>query len=330
MSENLYDEINVIWNKNEKEYKNKLLQWKENLLNAKEQVEIIRKANSEKGGFHQWGKLRIYTAYSSVKNKKPVFSLRYRGQDVAKIIADVPVKIKISDDQRKKNNESFKIDYNSGEYNWTSTEAREFRKKFLKKGYTYSNSLNMKSDEAWLQSLFFKEMKKSTNDGFKNFQPVLLGKFPVQWPVPISGNKGKPKNSSGHLDILARRREGNRTHLSIWELKKPGAFQEDISFPQVYIYGVTLAKMIRDDKTWYKIFGLNEKVSLDKEILIDIILTISEDKKKEVLDSIKKFDSPLKLKDENVLLRPFVAFYSWDKKNEEITIQEIFDIKKNV
>jgi hypothetical protein len=57
----------------------------------------------------------------------------------------------------------------------------------------------------------------------------MLGGFPFQFPLPISGNTGVPKLTDGNIDILARRGSGKGTKISVWELKRPNTTAHAIS-----------------------------------------------------------------------------------------------------
>lgn len=185
--------------------------------------------------FHQWRPLKVYSSLSNARKPRPVFSLRYRGQEVGKIIdGDRPL-FNITTACETNNYKSFGLITKSTESAepkpfWNGGEARKFRKQF--KDFDSKTKLEkMKSDEAWLQSIVFETMLNNSDVGYHACQPVLFNRFPFQCPVPISANKGVPKKSRGNIDILARRGQGN-THASIWELKKPG--QCKTAFEQVY------------------------------------------------------------------------------------------------
>jgi hypothetical protein len=44
---------------------------------------------------------------------------------------------------------------------------------------------------------------------------MIADKFPLQVPVPISANTGKPKAGNGYIDILARRKAEDNTSEAI-------------------------------------------------------------------------------------------------------------------
>jgi hypothetical protein len=206
-------------------------------------------------------------------------------------------------------------------YDWNSKEASKFRKEF-----SNPSKKNPHSPEHWVESRFLEEMR--TNDGtkfggtFRNIQPVLLHGCPFQCPVPIGASNGWPKQSPrANIDILART-SGRR--LAVWELKRPGATAH--SLDQVYIYAVTLAKMLRSasGNKWYQLFGFKGKVP--DSLTLDAVVAVSTNQKNAIQNSLIKFTSPLELPIEQTKIRLHAAYYDWDPGTEELTIDGHFPL----
>lgn len=318
MEKNLYELTKEMWIKEKSE--DLSLRWAGELECALEQSKRIAK-------FHQWKPLKVFTSLSAVRKPKPVFSLRYRGQEVANLIADKDIKIEIKAKTASNTLKQFGLISKTGEYNWSGNDAKVFRKQFIEYDKTSSKDVEMKSDEAWLQSIVFEKMAKTADAGLYSCQPVLFDRFPFQCPVPISGSSGVPKKTKGNLDILARRGQGN-THPAIWELKKPQKCET--AFEQAYIYGVTFALMLRGKggDVWYKNMNFTKKLNQHKLLTIDIILMITKDREKELTNHLSKFTSPMELVNENVILKPFVAYYEWNKIKGTVEINEPLDLTK--
>ncbi len=318
MSENLYDAVKKVWKEHESEYGNKLSEWIENLEEAEKKICGMKQAPRKDRGFHQWGALQIFTPYTGAKKKNPKLSLRYCGVDVASLVIGEKLEVIIDKRQAEKNEKFKNTALIKRRFNWVSEEARAFR--------SFFDNKEMKNDDTGdyenrLQAFMFRNMTNESTGIYNNCQPVLLGGLPFQFPIPIGANKGLPKDAigirtGGHLDILARRGHGKGVHPAIWELKRPGNYHSS-SFKQVYIYGVTLALMVRQKSKWYQVMGFKSTTSPEK-IIIDIILVIdknSEDKLKKDLSSFPI--SSLDLIEEKTKLIPYVSYYTWDKNEPQ-------------
>jgi len=317
MSNNLYESVKEIWIAENCEDLSS--RWSSELKNAIKLSENLPK-------FHQWNPLRVYTTLSGSRKAKPIFSLRYRGQEVANIIGDKEIKIDITPKCETNTLKHFELTTKAGRFSWKGQEAKAFRQKF--KDYDKTNSKEkMKSDEAWLQSIVFEKMNTTADGGYHACKPVLFDRFPFQCPIPISGCTGIPKKKKGNIDILARRGHGN-THPAIWELKSPK--QCKAAFEQVYIYGVVFALMLRHKggKDWYENMGFAGNLIPSKSINIDIIVMLTKDRENELMSHLEKFSSPLKLVDENITLKPFVAYYEWDKVKGTVNIDEPINLSE--
>ena len=317
MSDNLYEATKSIWAS--KDCAALSVRWANELEKARGQAENIAR-------FYKSKPLKVFTSLSKARKPQTVFSLRYQGQEVAEIVAeDVPA-LSIKASHETNNLKGFGLKTPSGKFAWRSPEAAGFRKMFKELKQSKSNPFKMKSDEAWLQSVVFDTMVKSGEAGYHACQPVLFDRFPFQCPLPISANSGIPKASRGNLDVLARRGQGN-AHPAIWELKKPKACKK--AFEQIYIYGVTLALMLRSEggDLWYKNMGYSGKLNKDKSLTIDLILALTKDREKELLSHLKTFTEPMEL-EENIILKPFVAYYEWDKSRDKLVIEEPLELSK--
>ncbi len=163
--------------------------------------------------FHQWWPLKVYSSLSNAKKTRPVFSLRYRGQEVGEIIGGDKPFFNITLTCETNNRKSFGLITKSTKFDkpkplWNGSEASKFRKQFKDFDSKFKVE-KMKSDEAWLQAIVFETMFNNPDAGYHACQPVLFHRFPFQCPVPISANKGVPKKSRGNIDILARRGQGD-------------------------------------------------------------------------------------------------------------------------
>lgn len=263
----LLDKIEICWTKKAEEQS---VQWADKLKANKEDLQKAAKQ------FHEWRPLHVYLSVTRATKTGISFGLRYQGQEVASLVVNGDVQLVISPKVAKKNSEYFGINA-KGTYNWQSLDAAKFREDFKK--VTPLKALRF--PEHSVESEFLKQMAADTREKFggtlKHIQPVLLAGCPFQFPLPISGSEGVPKPSKGNIDILARRGTGRGTKISIWELKKPDTTVHAIE--QVYIYAVTLIKMLRSQhndsgRTWYQdIIGF--KSDVPDQLIIEGVVAVS-------------------------------------------------------
>ncbi len=277
---NLAQKIEQLWKNNKSSINKKTESWIKDLQNAQK---CLKKAKRE---FHQWFPLRAYVSIGKSKShKKHAFSLRFFGQEVANVIVknkDVFLELK---GHAEKNWGWFpgKLPaccLKDGCYPWNGPDAKKFRSHFKKLAVASEGKPKVKCPEHRVESKFIIEMGQGSGKFALDrlmMKPVLIAdKFPLQVPSPISANTGEPKLSTGYIDILALHRvKANKTILSVWELKKPGAYAHAAS--QAYIYAYTLIKLLRSKAgpEWWDLFGL--KRSIPEKIQIEAVVAITPD-----------------------------------------------------
>jgi hypothetical protein len=274
------EQVNHVWNQGAEA---KAAGWAEKLRDAKDSIQ------SDKKEFRKWHPLTAYLSYTNATKSGIDFSLRYLGQQVAtlRVKAGGDVFISISPKTAAVNAKLCGIKL-VGEHSWRGAEAQKFRKHFRDLEHPKYHSLV--KEEHHIESEFLRHMRnpsgKKFNGTFKGIQPVMLGGFPFQFPVPISGNTGVPKLTNGNIDILARRGSGNGTKISVWELKRPKTTAHAIS--QAYIYSVTLLKMLRTPESgdiWYRdIIGFGRKVPAKLKIESVVAVSIASDKNRKAFE----------------------------------------------
>jgi hypothetical protein len=259
--------------------------WAEKLRDANKSILLAKQK------FNEWYPLKVYLSYTNATKSEIDFSIRYLGQQVAtlqveKVSGDVF--ITISPKAAAVNGATFGI-HLQGKHRWRGAEAQKFRMHFRRLNPdAYFSSV--KSEEHHIESEFLRHMKNPSAEKFngtlRGIQPVMLGGFPFQFPVPISGNSGVPKLTNGNIDILARRGTGGATKISIWELKRPKTTAHAIS--QAYIYSVTLLKMLRTPQSgdiWYQdIIGFKGKVPAKLTIESVVAVSIATDRNRKLFE----------------------------------------------
>lgn len=314
---NLLQEIDKIWWDKNKGIEEKLNTWLDSLNDGAENLGLAKKE------FHRWAPLGVYVSVTKARGRG-VFSLRFLGQEVAKLIVkNEEVYLELSG-HADKNKKWFAVTLADGRYLWRGPQAKLFRSAFKDLELTKKGAAKVRSLEHRIESKFIIEMSKGSGKfGLEDLriQPVVIAaKFPLQMPVPISANTGKPESTTGYIDILARHRlKNNRTNLSVWELKKPGAYQHAAS--QAYIYAATLLHVIRHLKRgaeWLKLFGFNyrkvpDSLEIEAVVAIDRNQKASFEKERDILAK----DSLFRVGNDRIRL--FAAYYR--EEAEAITLE---------
>ena len=269
--------------------------------------------------FHQLEPLRVYLNVTNLKKKGTAFfSLRFMGQEVAEICVNKKnVHLQINKKHVRNNDKWFKFTkIKEGSYLWTGIEAKTLRAHFTQIG-KQSKLIQTGTPEHEVETSIIKEMSQKRGKDkfagkFSSIQPVKLAGCPFQMPTPISGSSGVPVISSGHIDILARRRVGNKVRLSVWELKKPGITGPavDKAIKQAIIYASSLIKILRSScgKDWYNLFGFSK--GIPEKLDVDAIVAISKNEKRKFDEQIIKYREklPLSIGNDNISL--FVSYYN--------------------
>ena len=219
--------------------------------------------------FNEWSPLYLYMNVTEAKGSMK-FSLRYLGQDVAKLKVDTD-KITISTKGFDKNNErDFGCDVQlkkgkDGNVEWKSADASNFRSYFSTHPKR-TNSSRKKNEEHRIESLLLTEFSKrsSKNKKLCNTQPVKLANIArFQMPTPLSESK-KIKYSvqrGGGIDIISRIGTGRSTKLCIMEVKDENVSKEPPSkaIQQCLAYATFIRELLGSNsgKKWWKIFGFN-------------------------------------------------------------------------
>ncbi len=295
---NLLEQVEHLWNQ---EAETKAAGWAKKLRDAKKSVLLVKQQ------FHEWYPLKVYLCYTDAIKREIDFSLRYLGQEVATLRVEASdVYINISPRTAAVNGKLFGIIL-EGKHHWREAKAQEFRR--LLQGLNHCNyHSSVKSEEHHIESEFLRHMKDPTGKKFngtlRGIQPVMLGGFPIQFPVPISGNTGVPKPTKGNIDILARRGAGKGTKISVWELKRPWEPKRPNTtahaISQAYIYSVTLLKMLRTHQSgdiWYQdIIGFGCTVPDRLAIESVVAVSIADDRnRKEFEDKLRAFKRKISL-----------------------------------
>jgi hypothetical protein len=253
-----------------------------------------------------------------------LFSLRFFGQEVAELfVKDNKVILRLDKQHCKDNEKYFKSPLKDGDYDWTSKEAKKFRSHFKEKARSSKRKPKVRIIEHRIESKFIQEMLKGSGkfgvSGLE-IQPVTIAGCPLQFPVPISANTGRPNKGYGNIDILARHRGKNKkTRLSVWELKKPHTYNHPAS--QAYIYALTLLHLLRHTKNgsrWYKLFGF--KSPIPKSLEIEAVVAITEDQKMKFENEKAKLKKNTSFDIDGDSIKLYAAYY--EEKSQSIKFKD--------
>jgi hypothetical protein len=258
-------------------------EWEERYFHYAEEISPNQdEIKTLKKNFHEWAPLYLYMNVSNAK-KGLVFSLRYMGQDVAKLKV-TGTKVTIS---TKRFDEKNDRDFNCGvqliDKEWRSKEAAEFRKHFMRNPVR-TDASGKKNREHRYESLLLTEFskKKSNIKGLINIQPIKLagiGRF--QMPTPLSASNIKQlkysKQYGGGIDILARYGIGRGTKLLVMEVKDEYETPNNV-IRQGLVYAVFIQRLFRSKcgKDWWNIFGFRGDVPKNLDLGVACVMPHSD------------------------------------------------------
>lgn len=253
------------------QWKNNFKRYATSIISAQETIH-----KEDLAGFRVHAPLYLYTTIKDAMGKKSSlrFILRYKGQEVASISQKKSmVYVKIDEKQAERNHYFFRkndskdhLITKSGCFPWNSDEGREFRRFFG--AFPDKNNSNA---EHTLESILLTELEKSSaaDKSLCGIQPVKLNGKRFQMKTAFAASKlksGGPvySNKGGGIDILARRKTGNHTYLTVIELKDENRRSEspEIAIRQAISYSVFIRELLRSGEAggreWYRLFGFHE------------------------------------------------------------------------
>ena len=241
-------------------------------------IKIVRRS------FHEWSPLNIYLNISSAKNAKISvnFELRYLGQTVADLKANMKVEHKLNTRHYEKTNRrDFDCDICLSNADWQGNDAAKFRSFFKDRKDVRKTKSKRKNDEHRLESQLLTEFSKTTNKVIRHIKPVKIGGVRFPMPTPISASNHTTVNYSGKagggIDILARTGTGGKaTHLCIFELKDENKKSEPPrdALKQAVAYATFIRELLRSEVgiTWWKLFGFGGKIPETLELYATCVM----------------------------------------------------------
>jgi hypothetical protein len=290
-----------------KEVSKKLASW---LKQAKKTQSYI---SEHKMKFNQWKPLKFYVALGN----SSTFSIRYKGQEVAVLNCSTSRKpmVKMDETLLEKNKRYFKYSPEDNEFEWSGAEGTRFRNHFS------TNDFSVHSPEHCIESGLIAgliSLRKPPKSTLRKRTAVTFKGFPLQFPVPFSASKGAIGDTSGHVDILGRKRPGV---LSVWELKSPNVYKGVAR--QAYTYALQVYSIINDPaigKDWLELFGFSKRSKTPK---VEIVIAVSEKYTQQVTQEIRVLKEEMKADGIEELFSWNIAGFSPDLDPHRIVIHQI-------
>ena len=259
-------------------------------------IDYLKKTNGNiseimerRSKFHKWGPLSIYSTIGLAKNNSRCFDIRYQGQSVGNISVtpEFQVLLHISESQysnncNKKYFDGYPIDCKPTEktqgYDWKKApEARLFRE-YFKKDLGKKGHPEHRCENLLLKHLTGRVM---VGEQLLQIQPVTITKdlfFQMPTPLTASGNKVRYSDGHGGIDILARCKRGNKTTLTLFELKdEPDNPNKVIKQAIAYAtFIVELCKTSAQNDFWKLCFPENSKAAMTGNDVINVSVLLPE------------------------------------------------------
>lgn len=262
-------------------------EWKERYSCYAKSIEAnLPIINEQRKNFNQFNPLRLYITTGSLKDKKAVFSVRYLGQEVAKLSVKGENIILSTKGYEKNNTEHFGCNISVNNEDWTGKCASDFRKYFSNH---YKNNIKRKNErkrneEHRIESLLLAEFSKrsSVSKNLTGIQPVKIANacFPMPTPISASNHTGIKYSgcSGGGIDIFARVGK-HPTRLCVIEVKDETVSKEPPikATEQAVAYATFIRELLRHDPTWYKLFGFSGELPRSLTILASCAMPYNKD-----------------------------------------------------
>ncbi|WP_027407067.1 hypothetical protein [Anaerovibrio sp. RM50] len=247
---------------------------------AKKMVANSAIFSEAKGQFNKIKPLYVYLTIGKVKDKELKFDLRYLGQSVGtiKVKDNIP---KLSVDE-KKNNSSIYFGYDLGaikDEDWSKgPNAKKFRDYYINHATGAP-----RQEEHMVESALFSELEKTTsvNKTLCGIQPVSFENTRIHMKTALKASAAKhddveQSKTGGEVDILCRRKIGNKSRLVVIEVKDENIKKEsfDAAMKQAISYAVFISELIHSDagKDWMKIWGMENQIK--EKYVIDCVVAM--------------------------------------------------------
>lgn len=258
------------WIKRYIEYGNKIKEQSKSIIEQKKQ-------------FHEWPPLYLYSTVTDAMGSGG-FSLRYQGQNVAKLKVNKKGVFLSTTPHLEANIKYFgcNIDTFASQESpsapWALGVGKDFRKFFSGRPIRIKVKLGKKNNEHRIESAILTELTKhkKTDKSLPYIQPVKIADVArFQMPTPLKASVKEILYSKAHgggVDILARVGRGGGTCLAVIEVKDENKAAEPPAkaIEQAIAYATFIHALLRDPiagPIWWELFGFKGDLPRQLKIL---------------------------------------------------------------
>ena len=194
--------------------------------------------------------LYCYTSIGAIKGDRDFdFDLRYLGQSVGKVTVENGVPLLTVDKEIQTSQRDF--GYNVGKIDkeaWMTGERAQAFKAYYK-SLAEQTGIRPRQPEHMVESALFTELEKKKGDtkALKGIQPITCVddvRLHMKTALAASGAIPKLSGQGGEIDIFCRRSKGNRSRLTVIEVKDEN--KSDEPFHVVIKQAIAYAVFIRE------------------------------------------------------------------------------------
>lgn len=235
--------------------------------------------------FHEQEPLYVYLSIGRADKTKLMFNLRFLGQSIGDLVADEStIMLNIDETQAennrkyfsKKESEEYSQFTKAGSYPWKGTEAAKIRKEFSER--LRDIECVPRQQEHMVESALFSEFEKESgeNKALRWIQPIDYAGVRIHMKTALKASsvvKGDAvlSSSGGEIDLFCRRKAGNRSYLTIIEIKDENKSTEspEKAIKQAIAYAVFIRELIhsKSGAKWMQMWGMGNQPWQDSVIL---------------------------------------------------------------
>ncbi len=252
-------------------------------------LENEKRINEMRVCFHEQKPLYVYLSIGRVAKAKLMFNLRFLGQSIGDLMVDGSTVMLNIDETQAKNNRNYfsKKEFKqcmhftkAGSYPWKGDEATKIRKEFAER--LIDTDCVPRQQEHMVESALFSEFEKDRGEkkSLRWIQPIDYAGVRIHMKTALKASsvvKGDAALSSagGEIDLFCRRKVGNRSYLTVIEIKdenKAGESPEK-AIKQALAYAVFIRELIRSKcgAKWMQIWGTGNQPWQDSVVLNAVI-----------------------------------------------------------
>lgn len=218
------------------------------------------------------------------------FDLRYLGQSVGTIkVEDRKVTLHVSEKKSQTSCRDFGYDVGtiSGEDWSTGKKAFQFREFY--RGLLECTDKFPSQHEHMVESALFSELEKTigAQKQLKQIKPIFYEDVRIHMKTALMASKAShdicevSDSSGGDIDVFCRRRIGNRSRLTVIEVKDQNESRETfhLAIKQAIAYAVFIRELARSEagESWMKLWGLGNQPWKKEGFIINAVAAMPKE-----------------------------------------------------